>query len=192
MRLNTRTMDEIKKLRYDPNMHYFQYPTIPFQVPVSPGAIHIHVRCSNCNKNLEMPSMTTKDFIRKALELTQLMPVSFSRTIIFTSDDSYALNDAINITKQEKWNLIYSKIDRLPGGFSLDEPDKIKKMKSKSRLTIDHLMQLLLALEADAWIGHRGSNWNRLIDELRCVIVPKCFNSYIDVLNSSSYSLGWR
>lgn len=27
--------------------------------------------------------------------------------------------------------------------------------------------QLLMALECDAWVGTRGSNWNRLIDELR-------------------------
>ena len=41
-----------------------------------------------------------------------------------------------------------------------------------------HLVQLLMALECDAWVGLRDSNWNRLIDELRCVLVPKCSHEY--------------
>lgn len=46
---------------------------------------------------------------------------------------------------------------------------------------VDHLLQLLMALEADAWVGTRGSNWNRLIDELRCVWVNKCAHVYVEV-----------
>jgi hypothetical protein len=42
-------------------------------------------------------------------------------------------------------------------------------------------LQLLMALECDAWVGTRGSNWNRLIDELRCVWVPKCMQPYVEV-----------
>ena len=38
-----------------------------------------------------------------------------------------------------------------------------------------------MALECDAWVGTRGSNWNRLIDELRCVWVPKCAQPYVEV-----------
>jgi hypothetical protein len=38
-----------------------------------------------------------------------------------------------------------------------------------------------MSLEADAWIGTRCSNWNRLIDELRCVWVDKCPNSCVEV-----------
>lgn len=50
-----------------------------------------------------------------------------------------------------------------------------------------------MALECDAWVGTRGSNWNRLIDELRCVWVPKCLHTYVDVgrrANWDGYS--WR
>jgi hypothetical protein len=55
-----------------------------------------------------------------------------------------------------------------------------------------HLLQLYMSLEADAWVGTRGSNWNRLIDELRCVWVPKCPNPYVDVGDLRDFSLGWR
>ena len=30
-------------------------------------------------------------------------------------------------------------------------------------------------------LGTLGSNWNRLIDELRCVWVPKCMQPYIEL-----------
>ncbi len=38
----------------------------------------------------------------------------------------------------------------------------------RSALTSQWLFQLYLALECDLWIGTRNSNWNRLIDEMRC------------------------
>ncbi len=38
----------------------------------------------------------------------------------------------------------------------------------RSALTSQWLFQLYLALECDVWIGTRNSNWNRLIDEMRC------------------------
>jgi hypothetical protein len=42
------------------------------------------------------------------------------------------------------------------------------------------------------WVGTRGSNWNRLIDELRCVWVPKCMNAYVEVGDPHDYEhFGW-
>ena len=41
-------------------------------------------------------------------------------------------------------------------------------MCCRSALTSQWLFQLYLALECDVWIGTRNSNWNRLIDEMRC------------------------
>ena len=40
--------------------------------------------------------------------------------------------------------------------------------RGRSALTSQWLFQLYLALECDLWIGTRNSNWNRLIDEMRC------------------------
>ena len=39
---------------------------------------------------------------------------------------------------------------------------------TRSAVTVEWLYQLYMALEADVWIGTRNSNWNRLIDEMRC------------------------
>jgi hypothetical protein len=54
-----------------------------------------------------------------------------------------------------------------------------------------HLLKLTLALEADAWVGTRNSNWNRLIDELRCVWVDKCHHPYVEVGDEPAGSYGW-
>jgi len=57
------------------------------------------------------------------------------------------------------------------------------------RLVRMHLGQLLLALEADAWVGTYASNWNRLIDELRAVWVPKMAGPYIEVGEVHDYQV---
>ncbi|KAJ3167390.1 hypothetical protein HDU88_002312, partial [Geranomyces variabilis] len=51
----------------------------------------------------------------------------------------------------------------------------------RSRMTNFWLLQLLMALECDGFYGTRGSNWNRIIDELRCVWVDRCASSYIEL-----------
>ncbi len=71
-------------------------------------------------------------------------------------------------------------------------------MQQRDRTTrfYGHLPQLTLALEADAWIGTRGSNWNRLIDELRCGWVDKCHggtstNPFVEVGDEPLGSYSW-
>ena len=54
-------------------------------------------------------------------------------------------------------------------------------MYMASNLMHMHIMQLMISLESDAVIGTLGSNWNRLIAELRCVWLPKCSTPYVEV-----------
>ena len=51
----------------------------------------------------------------------------------------------------------------------------------RSNMTMAWLLQLWLAVECDAWVGQRMSNWNRLIDEMRCVLVDKCDHVFIEL-----------
>ena len=53
-------------------------------------------------------------------------------------------------------------------------------------------LQLLLALECDAWVGTLGSNWNRLIDELRAVWLPKARNVFVEVGDDGGGTYFWR
>ena len=45
---------------------------------------------------------------------------------------------------------------------------QLEHFQTRSAVTVEWLYQLYMALEADVWIGTRNSNWNRLIDEMRC------------------------
>ena len=45
---------------------------------------------------------------------------------------------------------------------------QLEHFRTRSAVTTEWLYQLYMALEADVWIGTRKSNWNRLIDEMRC------------------------
>ena len=55
------------------------------------------------------------------------------------------------------------------------------------------LLNLQLALEADAWVGTLTSNWCRLIDELRSTVRCKAEFPYADAqLDKPPYNLGWR
>ena len=47
---------------------------------------------------------------------------------------------------------------------------------------------MVMSMEADAWVGTRGSNWNRLLDELRCIWVDKCGLSYTEVGTPESWA----
>jgi hypothetical protein len=70
---------------------------------------------------------------------------------------------------------------------------EIRMMQQSDLMTrlYGHLLQLTLALEADAWISTRGSNWSRLIDELRCVWVDKCQHPYVEVGDEPLGSYSW-
>ena len=58
---------------------------------------------------------------------------------------------------------------------------QLEHFGTRTAITVEWLYQLYLALEADVWIGTRKSNWNRLIDEMRCTMVDKCDAVYVEV-----------
>ncbi len=61
------------------------------------------------------------------------------------------------------WVMYLSKLQRMNTGPS----EQLAKF-GRTGLSVQWLYQLFLALECDVWIGTRNSNWNRLIDEMRC------------------------
>jgi hypothetical protein len=75
---------------------------------------------------------------------------------------------------------IYTKLKRMDGGHHQHLWDSQDGGIHRQQF-MGHLLQLFMALEADAWIGTRGSNWNRLIDELRCIWVDKCHHIFVEV-----------
>ena len=100
-------------------------------------------------------------------------------TIFVSGDDERSVQEARKLVEQRGMTCIYTRLPRLKGGHAL-RVWRNSTPGEEGRF-YGHLLQLLMALEADAWIGTRASNWNRLIDELRCVWVDKCGGAYVVV-----------
>jgi hypothetical protein len=79
-------------------------------------------------------------------------------------------------TPDNGWVIYTSKIPRENVG-----PHQQMDMFGRSRMSALWLLQLWLAVECDAWFGQRASNWNRMIDEARCVLVDKCDKTFVEL-----------
>jgi hypothetical protein len=179
MRLNTDTIRAIVRLRTDPLFHYYtNCNSTPFPLPANTIAMHIR----GGDKWKEMTLVPPLKYIATAAALFENMPLSFSSRNIFVSADYEAAIQETQCDAEEMGlSVIYSRIYRQPRGQELNV---WKNQHNRLKMTHTHLLQLLMSLEADSWIGTRASNWNRLIDELRCVWVEKCPNQYTEVGDS--------
>ena len=119
-------------------------------------------------------SPNLKNFQNNALSLPQ--------QAFLSTEDPTALEELYSALEQprfNRWVIYYSDLPRA----NTNGHDQLSRFGNlpRGRLTHLWLLQLLMALECDAWIGTRSSNWNRLIDELRCVWVPKCSLPFVEV-----------
>lgn len=174
-RLNNRTIDILRDLRMSPHM-----TAVAFGVglqshgtifPLPSGTISAHVR--HGDKGIEMALVPWEKYAYAAKELVEMLPLAVSRTIFLSTEDPGVVNEAAT-EPGDKWTVLVSDIPR-------ENSNGMSQMALADEVVYFHLGQLLLALEADAWVGTRGSNWNRLIDELRCVWLPKCAHVYYEV-----------
>jgi hypothetical protein len=186
MRFNDDTISDLLDMRKQDNFHYMSAGKIlPFPLPS--GTINAHIR--HGDKYKEMDLIPSEKYAETFESMVRSAPNSFSRIFFVSSDDESAIETCRLMTEKLKMDYIYTRILRMEGGHHAAEWDKMK-FGSQRKLILSHLLQLLMALEADAYIGTRSSNWNRLIDELRCVWVDKCQNSYIE-LGVSSRDFFW-
>jgi hypothetical protein len=177
MRLNDNTVSELYAMRMDPGLHYMSGDaSVPFPLP--PGTVNSHIR--HGDKSVEMNLVPSENYIEAFVSMIHNMPNSFSRILFVSSDDESAVDVCRNLTEKLKMKFIYTKLTRMEGGHHMSLWDS-QNSRMQRGLVLGHFLQLLMALEADAWIGTRGSNWNRLIDELRCVWVDKCHHIYSEV-----------
>jgi hypothetical protein len=179
MRFNNATVEAVASLRHNSQIHYYTNRTkAPFPLPASTIAIHIR----GGDKWREMTLIHATNYISAAIENIRNMPLSFSPRVIFTSaDDPEKLALAREQAERENLIFAFTHLPRQDGGHSLST---WLQEGSKADRFYGHLLQLLMSLEADSWIGTRASNWNRLIDELRCVWVDKCQKMYTEVGDS--------
>ena len=108
---------------------------------------------------------------------------SLQKQIFVATEDSNAIAELVLASFPINWTVSYSRIPRVNGGpmEQMHAMQARAEIYSPPRLLRAHLGQLLLALEADAWVCTYASNWCRLIDELRGVWVPKVGGPYVEV-----------
>jgi hypothetical protein len=165
MRFNSDTRERIKIMRS--NLH-------GNNMSLS-GAININIRSGDKINESRLP--TIEKFIDTAEELIERQPLSYSRTLLITSDNLQAILKAKAYARKKNLQVIYSDVPRMENGHHTDRVSSFWNYD----VTISVLMQLSMTSECDAWIGTRSSNWNRIIDIYRCARTQKCKQIFIDI-----------
>lgn len=150
-------------------------PGIPF--PLSPGVINAHIRGGD--KKSEMKLVPTKTYMEAAVELAESMPNGFGQhTLLVIADEEKNVQASLQLGQASGFQVIHSNINRLTNGYHHSDLTLLENPQTRF---YNDLLELVMALEADAWIGTRASSWGRLIDELRCVWVDKCLQPFREV-----------
>jgi hypothetical protein len=175
-RFNNRTIQVVAGLRKQ-----------EFPFPLPNGVISAHMRRGDKVNEMRLPPVG--DFVEAATGLAARMPNSLGElTLLVTSDDTFSGYEAMRLGKANGFNVIVPMQGAVAGG---QVDSQWKALEDRLTPFYTHLLKLTLALEADAWVGTRNSNWNRLIDELRCVWVDKCQHPYVEVGDEPAGSYGW-
>ena len=190
-RFNRATVDALRALRS--NSSNFRAVTGPgvdaarhvtLGLPLPPGTMSAHIR--HGDKESEMRLIPTNMYMDAALKIADMEPLMTTpRNLFITSEDPAALdylpNALARVPEYNHWSMAwYSAMPRRDSNGK-DQLAAFAGIIPKANLTRLWFLQLTLALECDSWIGTRGSNWNKLIDVLRCVWVPKCQHYMVDV-----------
>ena len=186
--------------------------------PFKRGMTSMHVR--HGDKGREMTLVSDEAYFAAAEMLVMHHPMGLVRAAFISTEDPGTIAAAAE--QHRGWALMWYKMPRISS--KTENPGLQELPLLRGQLTRIVFMQLLMALECDAWIGTRRSNWNRcvallhlfflafssltmflfqirLIDELRCIWVPKCMQPSVEVGStvpdkSSKYdtweSYGWR
>jgi hypothetical protein len=145
-------------------------------LPLPRGTVSIHIR--HGDKSKEMKLVPTSRYLQAAEDLVEMNPFGYQRTAFMSTEDPSAIEEMVASSHSERWRWLWWDVPRI----NSNGPEQLVALNMKrGELTFIWWLQLFIALEADGWVGTRGSNWNRLIDELRCVWVPKCQNVFEEV-----------
>lgn len=170
---------------------------LPMPFPLPRGSFSMHVR--HGDKGIEMKLVDLPRYTKAAEDFIKRNPQSFSYTGFISTEDPDVLAEAkkLSLTKpppkdQEaewsqpaKWTWYWSDIPRL--NVSPEEQLKTLGGGNRTAMTVGWMLQLVMALEADGWVGTRGSGWNRLIDQLRCVWIAGCNKPFFEVGTKGSW-----
>jgi hypothetical protein len=191
-RFNRVTVEALRTQRsLSSNFQTASGPSVPaghrdamLALPLPPGTMSAHIR--HGDKEAEMRLIPTNIYMDAALRIADMEPLmTSSRNVFVTSEDPSSIEflstSLAKVPEYNHWSMAwYSAMPRRDTNGK-DQLNAFSDIIAKANLTRLWFLQLTLALECDTWIGTRGSNWNKLIDVLRCVWVPKCQNYMVDV-----------
>ena len=182
MRLNDATLAAVRALREDAALIAVAggpglTAAAAAKLPLPPGVIHAHVR--HGDKYTEMTLQGTERYTNASKALAHAQPLALRRVLYVSTENPTVPDEAASLLVDGGWSVLSYKIRRSNRG-PLQQVQDLGE-DSAGLTTRTHLQQMMMSLEADAWIGTRASNWNRLLDELRCTWVPKCGLTYVEV-----------
>jgi hypothetical protein len=155
--------------------------------PLPPGVINAHIRGGD--KKVEMKLVAPGTYVDTAIEIAASIPGGFGRhSLLIVADDQKNIEDGVRLGRARGFEVIYANVSRMINGWHQKNLDDLTNRKARFH---NDLLELVLALEADAWIGTRVSNWGRLIDELRCVWVDKCLQPFREVGEVKTGKYAW-
>lgn len=180
MRINDRALDSIIALRKNQSSHNAtKDQRIPFPLPG--GSVNMHIRRGN--KIHEMDYIDASVYVHGYTRLVASEPMGFAQRWVYISSDSLLpIWEAKSILEGHEGHTVvaaYSLMPRLQGGFCHDAWHHFPSNSTEGTILL--LMELLMALECDAWIGTRISTWGRMIDLLRCVWTDKCKHPFVEI-----------
>jgi len=196
MRFNSDLRHHIQALRQDKSLFYktpgkntYSSNNAFFTFPR--GTINAHIRRGD--KYKEMRLIDDEVYIEAFVKMISEMPLHFSsHTIFLSSDDEEAIQSSKKKLESMGYSVIYSKIPRWKNGNYIEMMDTDEYIrKHRQDFAMYHLLELQMSMEADGWIGTRASNWNRMIDELRCIWVSKCQMPFVEVGDIHGDDYGW-
>ncbi|KAK6527110.1 mitochondrial inner membrane protein required for protein import [Arthrobotrys megalospora] len=162
--------------------------TVPFPLP--PSTISMHIR--HGDKAIEGRLISTRDYIVAAERFVLRNPILYRKRAFVTTEDPGAIAEIKRTTginpvsttfANLQWYWFYSNIPRFDGSPF----QNLRLSENRTDAMITHIMQLWMAIECDTFVGNRNSNWNKLIDSIRCTLMDKCRAPYLD----AGYSADW-
>lgn len=192
MRLNAKTVHKLFLLRTNDDLGVSFPVSDESPFPLRSGSVSLHVR--HGDKGREMRLVPGSDYFvaaeRAFLSQNPFMDPStlVIREGFISTEDSAVIDEAVALSDPNassthaglnlsRWSWRWLNMSRSNGNGETE----LQSSLSRGHTALLHLLNLLMALECDVWVGTRSSNWNRLIDELRCVWLPKCPNAYYEV-----------
>mmetsp|Transcript_44126 Transcript_44126/g.95718 ORF Transcript_44126/g.95718 Transcript_44126/m.95718 type:complete len:123 (-) Transcript_44126:25-393(-) len=99
------------------------------------------------------------------------------RKMFISTEDPEVIND-VKGDKYRGWTFSFIEQLRMTGAPTWSDHTR---EKGASEEFLSSVLNLIVALECDGYIGTIASNWNRLIDELRRLWAGKAYARYVEV-----------